>query len=576
MSPIKHKNLSVPLIGLLRKWFASHPTQSMIEFVMALPVLLLLVFCIIEFGRLLHVQLMLENGARLAVRYTITGSYDSNFCPQAAIALDYTDDRPAVDGVGNTINMNYVQLDLLDGTADCIVLPKVGSLEIDNSQEISSALQNWAHLTSIRASVPSGADLTRSVDGAGAPGDRVRVVLTYRHALITPFLRSWWPPLLLTAEREGIVEKSRTLPPTGQDDSINVAATWTYAPPSSIETPALTSTPAPGCDTLTNLGGSEALMFRENNSDIESWLSNSGSYNIRLTGAKLDGELVWHNEVNPAPAANKFRYYWSSSAIYDPPDTSALPISHNWPNTNAAVISPGSSYLFRWNFNNNFFLKPYVRSYPQIRSGTPTPAYEPGPEEDQGFFWPSDLNGEIYYAVGNPSGPTVTCTMQVTGGKGPQINLTYRNGISQNINTSFFVSAAVTWNSVASNKDYIYLYVYDSSGVLVHWTKVSGSAGPLCLFGATGRGACRTRQPYVDNWSYDDTDNGIQIKNGKYTIAALARGRTLNINSSRRIKSGMIFDMFTISAVVPITTSTTKANTPIPSSIPAVTGTALP
>jgi len=55
----------------------------------------------------------------------------------------------------------------------------------------------------------------RAVDDAGGPGDRVRVTLTYRHNLITPFLSTWWPTLRLTAMREGIVEKFRTSRVTG-------------------------------------------------------------------------------------------------------------------------------------------------------------------------------------------------------------------------------------------------------------------------------------------------------------------------------------------------------------------------
>jgi len=44
------------------------PAQSMVEFAMALPVLLLLTFGVVEFGRLLQAWLALENGARFAVR----------------------------------------------------------------------------------------------------------------------------------------------------------------------------------------------------------------------------------------------------------------------------------------------------------------------------------------------------------------------------------------------------------------------------------------------------------------------------------------------------------------------------
>ena len=55
----------------------SHPGQGMVEFALALPILLMMVFGIIEFGRLLQAWLALENGARFAVRYAVTGFIQS-------------------------------------------------------------------------------------------------------------------------------------------------------------------------------------------------------------------------------------------------------------------------------------------------------------------------------------------------------------------------------------------------------------------------------------------------------------------------------------------------------------------
>ena len=61
--------------------------QGLLEFALALPILLLLVFGIIEFGRLLQAWLALENGARFGVRYAITGEYNPNYCDEAAAVI---------------------------------------------------------------------------------------------------------------------------------------------------------------------------------------------------------------------------------------------------------------------------------------------------------------------------------------------------------------------------------------------------------------------------------------------------------------------------------------------------------
>ncbi len=51
--------------------------QTLVEFALTLPLLLLLVFGIIEFGRAFQAWVTLENSAREAARYTTTGQYDT-------------------------------------------------------------------------------------------------------------------------------------------------------------------------------------------------------------------------------------------------------------------------------------------------------------------------------------------------------------------------------------------------------------------------------------------------------------------------------------------------------------------
>src|SRR3990172_5454519 len=51
-----------------------------VEFALILPVLLLVIFMIIELARLLHAYLVIENGARYGVRYAVTGEYNGTYC----------------------------------------------------------------------------------------------------------------------------------------------------------------------------------------------------------------------------------------------------------------------------------------------------------------------------------------------------------------------------------------------------------------------------------------------------------------------------------------------------------------
>ncbi len=52
--------------------------QTMAEFALTLPILLLLMFGVIEFARIFHAWVTLQNAARAAARYAITGRWDED------------------------------------------------------------------------------------------------------------------------------------------------------------------------------------------------------------------------------------------------------------------------------------------------------------------------------------------------------------------------------------------------------------------------------------------------------------------------------------------------------------------
>lgn len=52
--------------------------QTLVEFALTLPILLLLMFGIIEFGRIFQAWVTIQNAARTAIRYAVTGQYDAS------------------------------------------------------------------------------------------------------------------------------------------------------------------------------------------------------------------------------------------------------------------------------------------------------------------------------------------------------------------------------------------------------------------------------------------------------------------------------------------------------------------
>jgi len=124
--------------------------QSMVEFAIALPVLLLLIFGVIEFGRLLQAWMAVQNAARFGVRYLVTGEFNPVYCADAAAALNLTA-ADASDGV----------------SGDCMVADTyaITQAEVDvygtevTPRDLSNALIDWARM-------PSGRDVAM-VGGTG-------------------------------------------------------------------------------------------------------------------------------------------------------------------------------------------------------------------------------------------------------------------------------------------------------------------------------------------------------------------------------------------------------------------------
>ena len=63
--------------------------QALVEFALVLPVLLMLLMVLIEVARLFSAWLIVENSAREAARYAVTGLYDKQYCyPTGTLLCD--------------------------------------------------------------------------------------------------------------------------------------------------------------------------------------------------------------------------------------------------------------------------------------------------------------------------------------------------------------------------------------------------------------------------------------------------------------------------------------------------------
>lgn len=364
--------------------------QGIVEFALALPVALMLIFGIIEFARIFQSWLSVQNGARFAVRYAVTGEFDVAYCADADAALGYT------------------AADKADGAIDCRV-PR----SVTNFDEMTAQLIDWARIPSIRDVAREAAVAisrnnsatgerdngyfkvticsTRDADNSGAsdfsfspsdpgtftsanclphedaggPGDRVIVAIDFTHPLFTPFLTNLWPNVRLTSRREGIVEAFRKtrvinlpptisaptptpLPPTATDTPLPPTATETPLPPTATPipptptlTPTPTDTPTPSCDKLSL--NNPRISIENNEGNVKVDFSNENPNNVYLVKSSLDWTKYYGTQFVDFFKFYGFQYFDGDDDF--PPTTSN-------PSAPGVSIPGNSSDSWVANFNN--------------------------------------------------------------------------------------------------------------------------------------------------------------------------------------------------------------------------------
>lgn len=429
-------------IGNLQHHFKKRTrAQGLVEFALALPILLLLIFGVIEFGRLLQAWLALENGARFGVRYATTGEYNPAYCSDAVDAFENVRFRDPDDATNPAKYAVMTEAEKADGRDDCVVY-RNGKI----NNQISNALQDWARMPSIYDAALSGATgiawdalgavsgdykqylkdgfdpgtyaydvfgdllptaanrgnpgepgyfgisicsnrstskdntlpddnlgdggaflfdtrdffypghegddayryrvycdfvnlsdskVVRYVDDAGGPGDRVKIELSYRHKLITPFVSQWWPTLSLRAEREGMVEKFRSSRVTGLSGAIGFLSTRTYTPPPPTETFTVTNTPMP--KTCLNVGGVLKEIYNDIGGSSVSNLTSAANFPTYFNSYAIEPKF----EMDPYNVANNYGSRWR--AYLCPPHDGAYTFWIASDDSSELRLSPGTN-----------------------------------------------------------------------------------------------------------------------------------------------------------------------------------------------------------------------------------------
>lgn len=208
--------------------------QSLTEMALIMPVLLLMIFAIIEGARVFQAWLTVENSARAAARYAVTGEYDPSHC---------------LSGCSSTADQDQARLLSIKDAG------RAGAAGIWINDAAGQTERGYFHIVvcSSRAGyvfIPP--DTCSPSEDPGGPGDRVIIAVNFNHPVLAPLIRGIADQIPLRAQREMIVEQFRVgrvmgLPPTVARPTNTPTITPTPPPtntPTPTATPTITPTPS--------------------------------------------------------------------------------------------------------------------------------------------------------------------------------------------------------------------------------------------------------------------------------------------------------------------------------------------
>jgi hypothetical protein len=193
---------------------AASRSQALLEFALALPILLMLIFGIIDLAALFQAWLTVENIARQTVRYAVTGQYDLAFCVDLDSSGEACDseeeqDIARLESIKDYADRQTIALFYTPGAQQ----PEIGYLNVTIcSSRDADPKDDIPDFTFYESSSANYSDCQKngaSTSDAGAPGDRVIIAVDFNHPYITPIFNQVWPMTHLFSHREGIVEMFR-------------------------------------------------------------------------------------------------------------------------------------------------------------------------------------------------------------------------------------------------------------------------------------------------------------------------------------------------------------------------------
>jgi len=346
-----------------RKFLNRKKAQGMVEFALVLPILLLLIFGIIEYGRLFFAWISIENAARIGARYASTGKYDPAYCPDldsgaadddgegagenCAGAKEFEEQNIAriktiQDEASSMLYGNPIIQNVLDSTSSFYKVTVCSAekelIDHDNNPATDPVMQDKYNFSRPGMGNDTYSSCVRVSTGnveesASIPGSRVIVSVDYNFPFIVTNLfggQNNSGYFHLGAYKEATVEQFRVSRVVNIDDNFELP---------DLPTPTAPPTPTPDCSNLAING--EIQIVGDN---VQVSVSNNGVDDMPLTHSKIK----WTNVIGPDPRVNWFEW---TGRRYSGGDSRSSPTDRNCVGNKCDFPGGGTTYLWDVDFD---------------------------------------------------------------------------------------------------------------------------------------------------------------------------------------------------------------------------------
>jgi TadE-like protein len=474
-------------------WQGKSRSQGMVEFAVALPILLMLLFAIIDFSLLFSAWLLIQNIARQAVRYAVTGQFDPANCPMGGCLTQADEDEARLLTIYDEA-LSYTSGLLVEGVAgfDPIAQDEIGYLKI-------TVCTGAPYVTILPLMGSTQYGECNPTEHAGTPGNPVIVMVDFNHPYLTPFLNEIWPWVHLASYHSGIVEQFRVsrlvnVPPNllfPTDTPLPPTSTFTPSnTPTVTDTPTSTPTLRPIYVEIIwpDVDGRQIVTLDETGFEAIAWDPEVGTNN----GDGIDHLVFSFSGPGIIPGSDEYTFDYCAFNGDGPCDLMDPGVFNSLPNSNL-FNTTNDYYMTVTAYAPDGRESTVVRRFKIMKpaTATPTETFTLTPTETPTSTYTTTITRTPSLTRTPSRTPTWACSQfffstgwtQTTSSSRPRLNITLRNSSAHD---TYIQSITFAWNYYDSVNPPQYVTQWAFDGVVISGADILSSPLSWTLPGLPG------------------------------------------------------------------------------------------